>query len=403
MKVYIITREPFPNGMAATKRIISYAKGWINGGIDVEVLIYNRTEKYGRTPRNNEGIGVYEGIKFRYIKGTPLRESNIFIRALNDFYDRIRLENYLKLNLNSGDFVYAFNSSDICSKGVIKTVHYCGAKYAQEICELPFGTTLETKKNVIKRRIFEKKIMPLLDGVVAISDNLLEYASKYCNGSCQISKIPILVDFEKYRMEDRSNEASTPYIFHCGTLYQQKDGFLDLLKAFGIASNKLPFEVKFYSTGKIKGSRHEKEITEIIKEYNLQDKVEFLGYLSDNEIKDYLSKAKFVVVNKLSTQQNKYCFATKLGEYMAASKAVITTSVGEAMNWIQHGKDSYIIKPDNYEMLSQAIEKLFVDNRLCEMLGTNAQETCLKEFSIKANSKKLKSFVLRVAGNITHK
>ena len=48
MKVYIITKEPFPNGMAAVKRIVCYAKAWISQGIECEVLIYTRTEVYGK-------------------------------------------------------------------------------------------------------------------------------------------------------------------------------------------------------------------------------------------------------------------------------------------------------------------------------------------------------------------
>ena len=36
MKVYIVTTEPFPNGLAATGRIKCYAKALISEGVDVD-------------------------------------------------------------------------------------------------------------------------------------------------------------------------------------------------------------------------------------------------------------------------------------------------------------------------------------------------------------------------------
>lgn len=396
MKIYIITREPFPNGMAAVKRILCYVKGWMSKGIDCEVIVYTRTERYGKQPHNTLGKGVYEGIKFRYIKGTPLRESNVFLRVLNDYYDNVRLIKFLNKNLKHGDIVFAYDRPNLFTKRIIKTVHSKGAKYARELCELPFGTAIENESAKKRRSRFEHNIMPMVDGVIAISDALVDYAKEYCNKNCLIVKIPILVDFEKYGMRNISVKASVPYIFHCGTLNQQKDGFLDVLKAYGMACKYIPFDTKFYSTGKKEGSRHESEINDIIAEYNLDDKVVFLGYLSDKEIKEYLSKAKFVIINKLTTQQNKYCFATKLGEYMAAGKPIITTRIGEAMNWLENGKDSYIIEPDNTELLCDAIKRLFMDNDLCDRLGMHARNSCLDSFSIESNADKLENFTYSI-------
>lgn len=391
MKVYIITREPFPNGMAATNRILCYAKGWLSKDIDCEVIIYTRTERKGEKPKNTQGSGSFEGVEFRYIKGTPFREKNTFLRKFNDYYDRIRLKKFLRKNLKSNDIVFAYNGTDIKSGNIIRLVHSLGAKFAQEICELPFGTSAEDEKSKRNRNIFERKIMPKLDGVIAISDALVNYVSDKCSHSCTIVKVPILVDFERSRMNDRSEEADAPYIFHSGTLYQQKDGFLDMLEAFGKVARKQP-DVRFYSTGRLEGTTHESEIKKIIADYGIEDQVKFLGYLSNEEKKEYLSKARFVIINKLDTLQNRYCFSTKLGEYMAASKPIITTNIGEATNWLEHGRDSFIIQHNDLLILSQAIKHLFEDINLCHKLGHNAQVSCSNYFSIESNAKILKQF-----------
>lgn len=100
MKVYIVTTEPFPNGLAATGRIKCYAKALISEGVDVEVVNFYRTEVYGKQPHNQEGLGENEGIPFRYIGGTPLRGKYKIYRYLNDLLDKIRLLMYLDKNIN---------------------------------------------------------------------------------------------------------------------------------------------------------------------------------------------------------------------------------------------------------------------------------------------------------------
>lgn len=366
--------------------------------MDCEVVVYTRTEVYGKIPLNTEGSGVFEGIPFRYVKGTPLRESNVLSRQWNDRRDYSRLKKYLAKSLKPGDCVFEYGL-DLKSKDIIDIAHSKDAVVINELCEIPFGTGIETSKTISKRTQFEKKILPKVDGIVPISDALMEYAKKHCSPKCRMVKIPILVDFPKYDMPDKSHTAEIPYIFHSGTLFEQKDGFLSMLRAFGKMVGKLPFDVRFISTGNPKGTRHEQEIYDIIKEYGLEDKVVFTGFLTEDQLREYLAKAAFVVINKLTTEQNKYCFSTKLGEYMAASKAILITDVGEAMNWLTNGHDVYIIPPNDVDRLSEAMATLFRDAELRKRLGQNAHETCRKSFSIECNAPKLASFILEIRDN----
>ena len=90
MRVFIVTGEPFPNGMAATGRITCYAKALLSAGIYCEVVVCRRTEVFGKTPKNIISEGSYEGVNFKYIAGTPLRDSNKMCRFCHDVRDRHR-------------------------------------------------------------------------------------------------------------------------------------------------------------------------------------------------------------------------------------------------------------------------------------------------------------------------
>lgn len=393
MKVHIITQEPFPVGMAATNRIICYAKALLAEGVACEVIIYTRTEVYGRKPKNEEGLGVYEGIPFRYLGGTPLRGSNLFFRYWQDNRDKAKLLLYIEDEVKTGDVVFDYfgRNTNFLTRYVIPSVHKAGAKYVRELCELPYGTGAENYKTRYYRKYCLNKEFPLVDGVVSISEALMELAKQYAPQAKHI-KVPILVDYAKFAMEDKSSETEVSYIFHSGTLYQQKDGFVDMVEAFGIANKFSSVPLQFFATGKLEGSLHEMEVRRLIDKYSLQNKLIFTGYLPNEELREYLVKASLVVINKLPTQQNKYCFSTKLGEYMAASKPIIITNIGEAMNWLTDGKDAAVVPPGNIELLAKKIESFVIDREAACRMGANASKTCKSAFDYKVHGPSLVDF-----------
>ena len=113
MNVYIITKQPFPHGMAATNRILCFGKAIVSQGIRCKVLTFTRTEVYGKKLRNTENEGVFEGIEFQYMGKTPLRGKNPIIRKLFDLMDQISLPFYLLKNLKKNDIVISVNGKDV--------------------------------------------------------------------------------------------------------------------------------------------------------------------------------------------------------------------------------------------------------------------------------------------------
>ena len=105
-----------------------------------------------------------------------------------------------------------------------------------------------------------------------------------------------MVNFNYYDMPDCSKEVKTPYIFHCGTLQEQKDGILGMIEAFGKAVMKNE-SIRFICTGYIEQSPNSEEIRALIEKYGIHDKLTFVGYLSLSELRNYLSRAALVIIN----------------------------------------------------------------------------------------------------------
>jgi glycosyltransferase involved in cell wall biosynthesis len=400
MKVYILTNQPFPNGMASTNRIKCYAKALLKGGIQCDVVVFTRTEIYGKTPKNILNEGLAEGIHYMYIGDTPIRHKNVFIRQINDFKDKLKTLLYLSNNLHEGDILLSYEGKHLCFINlVIGIIHKKKAKFVRDLCELPFGTSKETYKAVKRRKFTFTRQFPKCDGFIAISNELVKIAERYKRPNALVIKIPIMVDFEKYSLPDKSSEASVPYIFHSGTLLEQKDGILGMIEAFGIALHKIPFPIRFISTGTKENSPHRETIERIIEKYKMQNAIVFTGFISENALQEYLAKASLVIINKYNTQQNNYCFSTKLGEYMAASKPVIITNVGEAMNWLTNGKDAYIVEKENNEALAQKIVEAFTNKQMRHTIGQNGYITCKKCFDYRNYSNVIKDFFNKLNTN----
>jgi len=394
MKVYIVTNNAFPHGWAPANRIICYAKALALNGIDCEVLIYRRTEVYGATPVNTLTEGMYEGVRFKYIPNTTQRASNVFFRQFLDIFDKIAFLKYLKSHLNRKDIVFLYPGTDTdYSVKLCNLAHKLGVKFVYELCELPFGTSKESAYTIKSRHKVEKKLFPIVDAILPISRNLENYASPFVNPSCRMCRIPIMVDFDLFNIDDKSSEADMPYIFHSGRLTDQKDGIIGTFEAFGQLIARNDINLKFYLTGKLEDSPECDILRAIIEKYQIQDKIVFVGNLNSSQVRDYLSKAMMVIGFKHDNQQLKYGFPTKYGEYLAAGKPLILTRVGEPVNWLHDNVDCLMIDAEDISALIDKISLLYSNAQLRQRLGQEAKITCRKCFDVRAVSEKLGTFM----------
>lgn len=372
MKVFIITHAPYPKGMAETNRITCYSKACSKLGVDSDVIIYVRPG-IDDIPDN----GNNEGIKYRYTTTGKHYSPNTIVKKIQELRDSIRLWRYVLKNVHKGDVVFTYGQFILPIVPLL--IKLKQAYLVKEVCEYLFLNEETSWKVRVSKLLQIHFTYPLYDGAVAISDALVQFSKDLFSSRCKIIKVPILVEFDKYEIEDKASQSENPYIFHAGSLYESKDGIVGMIRAFAKAHEKCP-GLKFISTGLLDKSPHKKEIVEIIDKYELQSSITFLGYIETDTLKEYLSKASIVIINKYITKQNTYCFSTKLAEYMAASKAIIITRVGEAMNWLTPSEDALIIEPSNNDELAEAIVSLAGDSQLRHRLGMNAHNKCQKSF-----------------------
>ncbi|MBQ3944933.1 MAG: glycosyltransferase, partial [Alphaproteobacteria bacterium] len=100
------------------------------------------------------------------------------------------------------------------------------------------------------------------------------------------------------------------------------------------------------------------------------------------------------IINKFKTLQNKYCFSTKLGEYLAFARPVIITNVGEAMNYLKNGENAYVIEPNDTDLMAEKILEVFNHPEEAEKIGKAGQEVAKNVLNCDIQAQRLITFFL---------
>jgi len=393
VKVFIITKEPFPKGMASTHRITDYAKGLNINNVDCEVIIAKRTEFPWKEIRNNESSGIFEGVKFRYIPNTVFRHKNRFVRILNDYIDYIRTFLFCIKHLKKGDIVINMFLAQVLALYTIFAAKLKGASIIRELNEYPYATRKPGIIRLLKQFIELHFIFHLYDGFIVISTALRDIAQKHKSSGAQIIQVPILANVEMYNqylLNTKNIEIKEPYIFHPGTLTERKDGILSSLRAFAMAIKKIDFPIKYILAGPV--SPIQGAINKIIEESNLQNKVIIYNTLSREDVIWYLKHAALAILNKVDNIQNKCGFSTKLGEILLSETPVITTTVGEAKYWLKDQESAYIVDPHKPELIADKIVQAFLNHEERTMIAKNGKKIAEEMFNHNHQAQRLKLF-----------
>lgn len=386
MKIHFIVNTAFPYGAATTTRTFSYAKGFVDNGVECEVIIPIPTCSFNDS-LNLESKGIYKGVPFRYSCSSSRRSTSFIKRRCFDLIGQIKTLFYI-LRIPKGDIALFYNGSDNWNLISMIACRLSRTKSVIEINELPHVVGKQTKEKEKQRQRVLKKILPKFDGVIVISEELKSMVGKY--SKVKILKVPIITPPDIEGQLD--NNCQDKYIFHSGSLTEAKDGVCGMLEAFGMALPRIGSNVKFILTGDIEKSPEKVRLKTIIADYALEKNVLFTGYLKDEELRKYQSNCTMVIINKYDSLQNKYCFATKLSEYLAMKKPIVTTKIGEAMNYLQDNVNAYIVEPGNPQLIADKIIEIFNNPEEALRIGQNGFKLTQKDFNYKYQGKRMIEF-----------
>jgi len=388
--------------MASTYRIHCYAKGLREVGVAVKVVSPKAQMHYVGRPFLHHGQYNQIGYTVLFNKGAFKNRLTSYVWAEISPYVLVA---YCILAAKKFDVLWLYGMGLIPRLILLPLLRLLGKKVVLELNEYPYSTegSKFTRIPIVRktmRSITLHWVLPQLNGIVAISENLIKEVSRHVR-TVKILKVPILVEAARSLVlsSDSGHESQSlnHYIFHAGSLTIQKDGIIEVVQAYTIAARRLNEEslhLNLVFTNRTALPEVWKKITQILHENGLYDRLKITGYLDNAKLHHYLKGASVLLINKPANFQNRYNFPTKLGDYLLSGAPVIVGAEGiEVNNFLTDNENSRIVPPNDVARMADAIVELCLDNKLSNRIGAAGRETALNHFDYHKNAFRIKDFL----------
>ena len=396
-KIRLVTSGTYPDGMASTYRIQCYAKALQIEGSEIEVVSPISLRKYAG--RKVLLKGKHQGVPYTVILNLG-KPSNKWI---DYFYAEIKcyiLLMHTLITAKKFDILWLYGMGFIPRMVLLPLLHLLGKKVVLELNEYPYATEGNAYTRIpIVHNLLQKGTMsyvfPQFDGIVAISESLKVVAEQYGKKCRPILKIPILLDTEMHLIEKEGEKPLEElYLFHAGTLSEQKDGILSYIKGYVEAASKLIHNGKILKLVLTNQSSYVWSVIEqLLKDANLFENLIITGYLNRQELINWMSHSSVLVINKPDSFQNQYNFPTKLGDYLLSGRPVICGSKHMELNkYLIHKKNCIQVEPNSPEAIAESIIELILTPELANEIGANGRKSALANFDYQVHSERLKEF-----------
>ena len=136
---------------------------------------------------------------------------------------------------------------------------------------------------------------------------------------------------------------------------------------------------------------HKADLFNLTKYLQLEEHIQFIGWVENKDLDTYYEKASLVVVPSIWVET----FGLVILEAMSAGRPVIGTNVGGIPEIIDDGVNGYLVEPENPEQIAEKVIQLFAEEKLLTELGRNARRKA-EEFSVEKHLENLEKIYAEV-------
>lgn len=218
------------------------------------------------------------------------------------------------------------------------------------------------------------------EGIIAVSEDTAATTEKYFGIKRSDIKI-VYTGFIKPTTEKEVFEIPETFILFAGVLKERKNP-INAIKGFATIYKDFP-DCKLLIAGK-KNDYYNSTLQPLVKELNLDDKVIFLDYVSNEKLSFLFSKAKALVFPSLFDG-----FGMPILEAFSSGLPVIASNYGGPRE--AAGDYGVLIDPTNPEDIGRGMKKILTDEELRQKLIIGGYER-VKTFSWENTAKGIVGF-----------
>lgn len=393
MKIGILNPYHFPEGLAATTRIISYSKALLLQ--DVKCEIFSFAWKIDTDLSGGEGI--VEGIPFKYGHVTPPTRNKLYkviIDKRKNFTGTIK-------NIEESHKKERFDFIILSFDAVPLFKYFCPKLKRMGIKMIFIADEFPEPIRHLKEKVPEKdiaaysKILNDIYGRIFMTESIRNFYDEinYSKNTLIFNSIVDVHRFDGLKKE----KVCQPYLCYMGNLQLAKDNVDNIIRAFKILSPKFPnLILRLYGCP---NPADLKIIEDLIAELNLNDKVKIMGRINYKEVPRVLYNAEILVTSQPQTKRAQGGFPTKMAEYMMTGNPTILTDVGEIHKYIKDGENAFMVEPCNPQKYAEKLEFILNNPQFSSRVAKEGKKYIINNFSVESAGKLLKSFFQSLTSN----
>ena len=385
----------FPNGMAESSRVRLLGRALVEEGARVLVLSTGVSE---RPPvvENVVSRGMHRGVAFEYSTGQTIRSDSFTVRRVVEAVGWARAVTRLCLMKSRGDLdcVYLWwhgMSREPSRRMVLMGLRLLRVPVVIELNELPWQLEHQRVRGIRRRSHLSD-----VNGVVAISNRLAAWARREAcrlGSDAKVLEIPVVVDV--YEQEAGDYPAGDPVLL-LAAASQYSETIHFVLEAMNTVWEAFP-STRLMITGVHPSAPSANWFRDMVAREELDDRVDVVGYVPRQRLLSLYAEAHALLIPLFDDPVSVARFPTKIGEYLAAGRPVVTSSVGEITRYMRDGSTAFIAPPGEAALYGAKICEVLADRPSAAKVGRSGRRLAEESFHYAVYGPVLRSFFSEVA------
>jgi len=383
LAIGVVTVADLPEGSGRTARLRTLV-GAVTG-MGHQVVIWN--EHSLEAAWLARAAGEVGGARYEYVLGTTKRKRgfraiNLKLSAVRTILERVRVAAGAgKLDLivlNQLSFYDIFPITRLATQFGIPTIQ-C---YEDERIELV------GRKNIsLARRVFgcnswlaDHWCSRKADQFWVISRYLQKKYAQLSGHPERVWLIPTIIDCAAWALGPEPSR-EIPIILYAGSFGDYED-MEKLAMALGCLKQwKVEFRMRFL--GAEPSLPRVQQLRSLSRKLAIEEFLDFRGFRSAAVVRREIANANILVDLRNNSIWSRSGLATKLSEYLAAGRTVLTTDIGDNARYVEDGISALVVSPDDSaERLAHMLKAAIRKPEWRKKLGAGARQAALAHFHV---------------------
>ena len=389
-----------PEGGGHTSRLKTLVQSLVVAGHHVEVWSEHGLGNVAESLQQAHGeIG---GARYEYVLGTTARGTGLGMIGTKWKAVRVMARRLRELNQRGAVDVLWFNHvffydmyplTRLARRLGIRTVQSYEDEYLDLVTTGPKSLTQQIV--AWDARLANRYCPPQADAIVAISEYLRDKYARMIGVPAKVHLVPTIVDCGQWAAGDEL-ATDCPVLLYAGTFGEQ-DEMKMLLDAFVILRKEgQKFRVVMLG-GNARGQGPEVLVRRRVAELGLAGIVEMRGFVPLAEVRRQVAQSHILLNIRRDGPWGRSGLSTKLSEYLAAGRLVVTTAIGDVTRYAQDGVSAIVLPvTPTVEEIATAIRRALTEPERRRAIGAAGQAAARRFFDVPVAARMLNEMLTTV-------